>query len=243
MPPESFSNVEDTTVAPEEKSEKESETSAELKSQTQEELAPEEREKKADEFDAELKETIKARVDAGILTPEEAETISREAEQLKSEDKAQLAGELPNIESAPANEKGSETTKEFNERVTGYEKAVDNLVERAKAFGVEVSSEGLKGYLEKLKGAELGEEGKEEQEEWNKSFAMHLRSLEAQVKQMERMKELGMLSSEKGKEAQKEFTMSFDQLVEQAVKFAVKFAVAVFKGLYKGIMGALKGRK
>ncbi len=244
MAPESFSGVEGATTPSAEqieKIEKNEEETREIEREGKEESSPEAIEKKASEFDAELGKTIQERIDAGTLTPEDAETLSKEAKDLKPEEKADLAGKLKDVESSSENAEEVEAKKEFQERFDGYEKSVDDLVERAKALGIEVSPEGLRDYLEKLKNADV-EQGDKEREEWNKSFEMRLGALEAQMKRMERMKELGMLSSEKGKEVQQEFKASFDQLVEQAVKFAVKIAVAVFKGLYKGIMGAL-GKK
>lgn len=241
MESESFPKLGDKEIPSAEQIEENEEKVKEAEREAKEESSPEIKEK-ASEFDTELSKTIQERLDAGTLTPEDAEKLSKEANELKPEEKAELAGELKDVESSPENTKEAEAAKEFQERVTGYEKAVDDLVERAKALGIEVSPEGLREYLEKLKNAELGQEEKEK-EEWNKSFGMRLDALEAQVKHMERMKELGMLSSEKGKEVQQEFKASFDHLVEQAVKFAVKFAIAVFKGLYKGIMGALRKGK
>ena len=245
MAPESFSGAEDVTTPSAEqieKIEKNEEETRKIEREEKEESSPEVIEKKASEFDAELGKTIQERIDAGTLTPEDAEMLSKEAQDLKPDEKAELAGKLKDIESSSENAEELEAQKEFQERFAGYEKSVDDLVERAKALGIEVSPEGLKGYLEKMKNAEPEQDDKE-REEWNKSFEMRIGALEAQMKRMERMKELDMLSSEKGKEVQQEFKASFDQLVEQAVKFAVKLAVAVFKGLYKGIMGALKKKE
>ena len=194
---------------------------------------------KAARFDAELHETIKTRIDAGTLSAEQAKTISDQAERLKTEDKAALAEKLEKGQLLPRTEEQEQAARELQEQVTQYETAVDHLVGRAKALGIDVSPEGLKSYLENLKNAEPDAEGNGE-ETWNQSFEQRLKELETQVEQMERMKQDGSLASGKGAEAQREFQMNFNQLVEKLAEYAVKFAVAIFKGLYKGIRGILE---
>lgn len=203
-------------------------------------ISPEIQEK-AEQFDSQLNESINAQIESGALTPEEAKVIREQASELKPEDKATLAKELEKEKPFSVNEAQEQAARELEKQVTQYETAVDSLVERAAALGIGLSPETLKKYLENLKNAEPGT--KEGEEEWGKSFEGRLKELEAQVGQMERMKQDGSLSSQNGAEAQKEFKKGFDQLAEKLAEYAVRFAVAIFKGLYKGMMGALRRKE
>ena len=238
-------------ISPEESKEKSEETSKEnLEEKGRiEEIQPDFG-KEAQKFDQEFAEAVEKQIKSGELNPEQAEKILKQLEVLSPEERAELLKELEK-EGKISSEKTTEGTKEketketketnetneIQESISKYEVAIDDLVQRAKDLGVEISPEKLQDYLEKLANIEPESE---EKMDWLDYFDEKFQKLETQIQSLEKMKQEGKLTPEKRKAAKEDLTKTFEELTAKVVEYVLKLTARIAKGIIKGVIRAFR---
>lgn len=213
---------------------------------SEKEISPEVQEK-AEEFDKELSQGIEKALKAEVLTPEQANLILDWAKELKPEDKAELMEEMEKAFeeeeklTPEKREKEEKTPEDLQELLKQYEETIDNLAERAKAVGIEVSAEELKNVLEMFRKIE-SKEG--EEMDWKGYLDNQFKELSDRIEKLEKDKKEGKPASEKEQKKTKEdFTKFFEDMVAKLTEYVIKLIIRTFTGLARGIAGAFKREK
>ena len=152
---------------------------------------------KAEEFDKELSEGLTEALKTDSLSPEQASLILNSEKKLSPEDKTRLMKEMEDAGKTPKEEEATQDKSEKSEKEEApedsqesfgqYEKAIDNLAERANAVGVKVSSKELKNILEMFR--KISGDEKEGKIEWKEYFDDQTKELLGIIQKIEKIEE------------------------------------------------------